>query len=229
MQGVNLDGLFNLVNNDRCHLDLLAGFRYLRLHEDLTYSTNFLNLPASAAFGPNIAGGFADTVDQFTTTNNFYGGQLGLHGEWNWNRFFVDATAKVALGDVNEVTNINGSTFSNLVGDFVAVPSRTTVGGIFAQPSNIGNHSQNKFAVAPEADFTLGYQITSWMRVSAGYDLLYISQVARPGNQIDRDVNLTQSPVQAMGALVGPSRPTFPGNSTDFWAQGVHVGLEFRY
>jgi hypothetical protein len=48
----------------------------------------------------------------------------------------------------------------------------------------------------------------------AAYDFLYLSEVVRPGDQIDH--NLVPSPL-----------PIF--NRTDFWAQGVSFGLEVKF
>jgi len=30
-------------------------------------------------------------------------------------------------------------------------------------------------------------------------------------------------------ALVGPARPTYLDKTTDFWAQGFNLGMEFRF
>ena len=62
--------------------------------------------------------------------------------------------------------------------------------------------------------------------------MMYWIRVLRPGNQIDHGVNLTQNAVldpNGVGMLVGPARPVPPFNRSDFWAQGLSLGLEFRY
>jgi hypothetical protein len=63
------------------------------------------------------------------------------------------------------------------------------------------------------------------MRAFIGYDFLYLSSVARAGNQVDLRTNgslITPTPS-------GPSNPPFAFHGTDYWAQGVNFGLEFRY
>ena len=56
---------------------------------------------------------------------------------------------------------------------------------------------------------------------------------ARPGEQIDRTINPTQN--ASFGApplprtLVGPARPGFSFAGSDFWAQGVNVGVTVRF
>ena len=54
--------------------------------------------------------------------------------------------------------------------------------------------------------------------------------VPRPGDQIDRAVNPTQLPLStAAPLLTGLARPAPVLRDTDFWAQGINFGLEFRY
>ena len=62
----------------------------------------------------------------------------------------------------------------------------------------------------------LGFQITPWMRGTVGYSFLYLSSVARPGNQIDNTFD-------------GITHPLVPMASSSFWAQGLNLGLQFSY
>jgi hypothetical protein len=68
--------------------------------------------------------------------------------------------------------------------------------------------------------------LTSCLRVTAGYTLLYWSGVARPGDQIDLDVNLSQV---APNIMVGPARPEFRWVGSDLWVQGLSAGLHYRF
>ena len=101
-----------------------------------------------------------------------------------------------------------------------------TLGGLLAQPTNIGRYAFNDFAVAPEGTLNLGFQLTDGIRVFGGYTFMYWSNVTRAGEQIDLVVNGTQIGGQP---LVGAARPAFVQRQNDFWAQGVNVGAEFRY
>ena len=88
--------------------------------------------------------------------------------------------------------------------------------------------------MAPEAKLQLGYDITHHIRVYAGYDFLYLTKVARPGDQMDHQVDLTQSPFfvgsAAAAASVGVStNPAQFFNTTDFWIQGVTAGLQINF
>ena len=54
--------------------------------------------------------------------------------------------------------------------------------------------------------------------------------MVRPGEQIDVAVNSTQVPTSVLfGPLTGPARPAFNFRQSDFWAQGLNLGLEFRF
>jgi hypothetical protein len=76
----------------------------------------------------------------------------------------------------------------------------------------------------PEVGLTVGYQCTDHWRVFGGYNFLYWSSVARAGEQIDPRVN-------AFSTLIpgSPRVPAFPFHSEDFWAQGLTLGVEYRY
>jgi Putative beta barrel porin-7 (BBP7) len=236
LQGAELNGLINLAGADQLQLALLGGFRWVNLHESLDRGSSQVRDTDLVKFPP--LGEFVTTLDQFDTRNDFYGGQVGARLSYEGARFSVSATAKVALGDVNEVVNIKGESILNVTGlngpaaGMKLVPVTTLPGGVFAQPTNIGHYSRNRFAVAPEATFRLGYNLTEWAQLFVGYDFLYIDHVARPGDQIDRGINQTQL-LALTGlpapALVGPARPAFAFQDSSFWAQGISFGLAFRF
>jgi hypothetical protein len=99
------------------------------------------------------------------------------------------------------------------------------------QPSNQGRIGRDRVAVVPEVDVTLSYQITRNLWAFAGYDFLYINKVLRPGNQIDRGINVSQTLQNAIAgnALAPAPQPALFLVNSDFWAQGGHVGLQFCY
>jgi hypothetical protein len=179
------------------------------------------------------------TFDSFHASNNFYGGQLGLRGDYHLGHFFVEAAGKVALGSMNQSINISGASSSNstntvLFPPGVFLPATNFVnapGGFFAQGTNSGHFSRNVFAVVPEADFKIGYNITRNIQGFVGYSFLYLNDVLRPGTTIDHSLNLTQVPIAAgfPNTLVGPSAPNFSFTRSDFWAQGINFGVQFKF
>lgn len=215
--GAEFNGVLNVWRRPGLEVTLLAGFRYA----DLTENLQIHNTTNDLLF-------FNTTVlnDQFGTRNQFYGGQVGGRVSWQRDRLSVDVTGKVALGATHQVVNIQGDITQSDPGAFAP---GTFPGGLYAQPTNIGRRTANEFTVLPAVELKLGYQITPRLRASAGYDFMYWNQVVRPGNQIDRNINQSQSPIFGGGALVGPASPTPLFNRTDFWAHGANFGLEFRY
>lgn len=211
--GAEVNGLFNLRRSCRLRLDLLAGFRYLDLQERITLDT------AVNDFVLDIQN---HEHDDFSTRNQFYGGQIGARLGWRTGRISVDVTGKVALGSTHQSVSIQG--FNEQSGSGAA--NGTFPGGIYAQPSNIGRETRDTFTVVPQAQVKLGVDITKNITASVGYDFMYWNRVVRPGEQMDRSVNQTQ---QLGGTLIGPARPQSPFDRSDFWSQGVSFGLEFRF
>ena len=227
--------MFGLYRSGRWKVDGLFGFRYLNLTETDEFMT-FAHTPSTATTPITF-----DTFDSFYTGNNFFGGQLGLKLEYGadscggcWcDRLSMGAAFKVALGDTIERLDINGLTGSNL-GNPTLATTQLFEGGAFAQPTNMGTSEFNHFAVLPEADFNVGYRVLPWARLFVGYDFLYISDVLRPGNQIDTGVNLYKSGlVQSFTGVTlpatNPNRPAVNPVQSDFWAQGLTFGVDICF
>jgi hypothetical protein len=194
----------------------LVGYRFLRASDDLSIATNQQgNNPFVGTFAISV-------TDQFATTNDFNGLDLGLTGESHYGAWTLEWTGKVAVGGNYSTAQINGSTTIAVGGGAPA----TSAGGLLALPSNMGNFSRTRFAVVPELSLKAGYQVTSQLRVQAGYDFLYWSNVVRPGNVIDTGINPSQIPP---GALVGASRPAPRLDGSDFWAQGIDLGAVLSF
>jgi hypothetical protein len=215
-----------LYENDTSRIDGLVGFRYQRLRDLVqTNSTSTVNDILNSPFIlPN--GSMLGIMDSFQTTTNFYGGQLGLAGHFEQGRWSLDATSKIGLGVNSRAVIINGQTTFTSPG----LPSLPFSGGLLALPSNIGRHSSSGFSVIPEIGANLGYQLTSNMRVFAGYSFMYWSNVVRAGDQINPYLNTSQVPrTLPPSTLTGVASPAFVEHDTGFWAQGVMIGMEFRW
>jgi hypothetical protein len=231
LQGAELQATFATCGGGVFHLDVLAGFRYLDLTENLTFATTSTGLS-----DPNTDLVF-NTLDQFSMRNEFYGWQVGTRANYRFGAFSIDVTAKVALGDMSQQANLNGSAVTNFFnaptgGPFTGVPTQKLPGaGTFVQPSNFGGFSRDQIAFAPEINVKLNYWLTRQLNVYLGYDFLYLSNVLRPGEQIDRGINFSQTlqSVIAGNASATGSRPVLTAVGSTFWAQGLYTGLEFRY
>ena len=228
LNGAELNVTRKVMAGANWRLDALGGFRYMRLKETLTFSASSVAIGAPDIFNP---------TDSFATDNQFYGAQLGVKGEYTMGNWFANGSVKLGLGVMRESVDIAGTLQTN---DFnptfgVGAP-QTFVGGMFAQPSNIGSHSRDRFAVVPEVGLKLGYRLTSWASIFVGYNFLYASAVVRPGSQIDRNLNTTQSmayqtpqsPPPTL-TLQGDARPSQRFRESDYWVQGLTAGVSFGF
>jgi hypothetical protein len=213
------------------YVTALGGFRYLNLRDDLTLSQSSNVLSGGVGFfngQPISPGGVVSLSDDIRTLNQFYGGQIGVKAGLVWWRFTLNGAAKVALGSMREEANLTGSatafnpTFNT---------TQTAPGGLYVLGTNSGAYNRNIVAVVPEGNLNFAVEITSQVKVMIGYSILYLSDVARPGNLIDREVNRTQLPSSQTfnPSVPGPQRPGFTWSGTDFWAQGINIGLSLRF
>jgi hypothetical protein len=218
--GADLNGTIRVASGSTWRVEALGGVRYLRLRETFVLFTDSPNIPPQPA-------DVYQTTDQFDATNNFFGGQLGARGRADWGAWFVSGVVKVALGAMRQTVDIEGTLFTNDFNDF-GTPIAYPGGGYFAAPTNIGRRTRDVFAVVPEAGLTIGYRLTPWMSVVAGYTFLYASDVVRAPRQINRNVNYSSFDLPP-GPPTGPQEPSFKFKSSDFWAQGLNIGLAFRF
>jgi hypothetical protein len=212
---------------------LLGGFRYLNLQEALDVREDIaLGPDVSRFFGPQFAfenNAQATVLDSFETRNQFYGGQVGLATQWRLGTWTLDLFGKVGLGATQQRVTIDGSQTI----DSPLIGRRDFRGGLLALSSNIGSYERTVFSVVPEAGVTMGKQFGSHVRVFAGYNFLFWSNVVRPSDQIDRGLNPTLIPnFLTPGTQPNPAfgqRPAFSFNETNFWAQGLTFGMELRF
>jgi hypothetical protein len=195
--------------------ELLAGFRHVNLEESIVISDR-----------ANLPGGIVSAVrDSFRTENQFYGPQMGFHGRlFGVGNLYLETIGTVALGAMRQKVIIDGG--NSLTGQ----ADETT--GFYVQASNRGSHSRTQFALVGEGTVNLGYQITPNLRAHVGYTILYLSTVVRPGGAIDTTVNdggIRYVPNRTTDTL--NARPNFDfGRSTsDFFAQGLTLGLSFEF
>jgi hypothetical protein len=216
--GGDVNLLYNLYRGNGWTVNLLGGYRFLELDETLTIASNSTvlstvtftdgqnNTLVTAPPGSAIA-----VIDRFGVRNEFNGGQIGANFQYLWGRWSVDGVAKLGIGATHEVISINGVTNVYPVNDF-PVP---LAGGNFANVQ-MGRYARDRFALAPEAQLKVGYQLLPSLRGQVGYDFLYLSNVVRPGNQIDNVYD-------------GVTRPAVPWNTSSYWGQGLTLSVQFSY
>jgi hypothetical protein len=204
-------------------LNFLFGPRFLSLREGLTVTED---LQLLADIGDFQAGDRVRVTDSFRTRNQFYGAQVGAEARWLFGRWTLDGRAKLAAGVTNQQITIDGNqTFLQ------GVNPDPRPGGLLATGTNIGNYRRSGFSVVPEVGLSVGYYVNDWTRLSVGYNFLYWTNVARPGGQVDRNLNPFTIPNFDTTGLVnnGANAPTAPLKTSDFWAHGLTFGLEFTF
>ncbi|MGL6075223.1 MAG: BBP7 family outer membrane beta-barrel protein [Fimbriiglobus sp.] len=193
--GFEANPFFRLVQGNSVNFDFITGFRYFNVNEKLDIYDSRTVLPGGAtAFNGIGLGSGAQLVvhDKFSARNQFYGWNVGGRLSYANGPLFVDLTAKVAIGGVRQLVNVDGTT--TLVSGGGLVGPSTTPGGLLANPSFTGERAENRFAVLPEGNLQVGYQLSSWMNVFAGYQVMYMSSMARATEQVSRDMNPSSIP-----------------------------------
>jgi hypothetical protein len=214
--GADATAVYSMYRSSRWELSALAGFRYLDLSENFDLSDTLVGQS-----GPFV--GQSGTVsDHFGTTNQFFGAAVGLRGGTSWGPVSLSVTGRIAVGPSYEVLNVSGA--------FQAINFTASSGaqGIFAQPSNSGTHSSTVFAVVPEVEVKLGFDVTSAVRLTLGYDFIYYSSVVRPGYQLNRDLPKGQV-FQQGGTSISSTSPFPLFDKTSFFAQGLSLGVAVRF
>jgi hypothetical protein len=204
--GEEANATFSLAEEEDWKLDLLAGGRFLQMRDRYHQTATSLVLPEQS----HLYG----VIDNVRVANAFYGGQLGLRGEACWGRLFVQGRATAALGADDQLVRAWGQRIDH-------TPERRIVtnSGLFVQQSNTGHFDRCHLDAAGEVGANVGYELTSWLRATAGYTFLYWADPLRAGKQLDRVIDTSQP----------AARPAIPFRGDALWAQGVSVGLEARW
>ena len=218
LYGTELNLRSNLWRNCCWRIDVIGGFRYVNLNESLDVRENLDE--AAGMFNP---GGPVMVHDSFQTTNNFYGGQLGLDMGFKRGRWSLDVHWQNRLGRYERKRSHHRPGPRRFQVSAWRLPVAS-----WPCSSNMGTFDRNRLAFIPEGGLKLGFQATQHCRLFVGYSYMYLSDVVRPGDQIDPRVDLRQVPIASFltggvpvpGMLMPPaSFPSVLMKRSDFWAQ----------
>jgi hypothetical protein len=188
-------------------LDALAGVHFLQMRDRLDVTSTGRSLPDLA----DLYG----LTDHFRADDQFYGGQLGMRGEYNLGPWFLTARGEAALGGtVQTVRAFGDRTFQTPFGKTVQ-PF-----GLAVQPSNTGRFTRADLDAVYEVGIDAGCRLTSHIAVFVGYTFIGWNNPIRSGDQVDLVINTGRA---------GPARPAIPFKEDFLWAQGVNVGLNFSW
>lgn len=223
--------------------DFIAGVRYLSLEENFTVnetinltlanpSTIFVNGLVPPGFVPTIPTLTGTSVfttssnNQISTRNQFYGAQVGTSFEW-WlaPRVLFTGWGKLGVGGMLETVRLDSVTSTVSGATVTAGP-----GGLLGPVVGNVNSSHVKYAVIPEFNINFGYQVTRNIRTLIGYNFMYVTTVARPGDQISFSSSTTQFTIAGTQSSSGNVlQPNFTYKDTDFYVQGLTTGIELRW
>ena len=179
--------------------DLLAGYQFSRIDADVAIATL---VQKEEEGGLDADDTVVDLTDIFDTSNSFHAAEFGFLGEYQRGPITWSLLAKVGLGNMRQRTRIVGSQVT-LTAEEPAFVERH---GLMALDTNSGVYKRDVFAVSPEIAFTGAYHLNHFIALTFGYSLIYWTNVAQPGDQIDTYIN----PSQITSELDGPARPVFP-------------------
>ena len=215
-----MNGVGNLVKGSQGGIGVLGGFRYVNLKEDLTVSQASVGLNDDSS----VLGDTGTGHEFLQTRNQFFGGQVGSLVELRWGKFCTYLIGKAALGTMHEVVESRGdASLSSAWG------TMTSPGSLLALSSTGARLTRDEFTVVPEVGINLGYQITPGLRVYAGYNFLYLSDVLRPGDPGSSNGTSGQVPAYLLYSPGSLGQSPALLNRTDYWAQGLNFGVTFRY
>ena len=185
-------------------VDLITGYQFTRVDEHI-HIHNTSNSPQVQSL---------EVTDQFDTQNTFHGGLLGLIAQTEGPCWSLSLLAKVGMGTTAQTVAVDGSTTITDVSGGV-----NTIGnGLLAQPSNIGTHTSNVFTVVPELNLRYTHHVTDSIDVAIGYTYIYWSQMARPGDQINLNIDPT-----------GGTQPIHETVNSDYWMQSLDFGITWWF
>lgn len=201
----------------RDRTDWIIGYRNIRLRDGLAVTEQL------SSQIPGTAGGTVSLSDQFRTTNQFDGLQLGVIHRMLLNRAWLESSLRVALGNNEQTLQVGGTTTYDQLGTV-----QTYNGGLLAQRTNSGAFRRDEFLLVPEIGLRLGVRLTARLHATVGYSVLYLPNVIRAGDQVDTDINPNLIPPEVV-PFAGPLRPRVQLIESDYLAHGVHFGGELHF
>ncbi len=226
IQLLSAEGMFlHRWYGDGCwSFDGMIGYRYLWLNESLELLGRSQSRGGVSTFvGQTLPSGVTLlTTDRFRAKSEFHGLQLGGRLESRYDIVTVTAFGKGGVGINLHTLRVEGNTVATGFG-----VTRTHVGGIRALPSNFGRDTNTDFSLIAETGIEIGIQATKSVSLRVGYNLLFWSDVVRPGTVMSEVTTLSQVPIDPnfSATSVPNARPVTVFRASDFLAHGLALGM----
>ncbi len=217
-------------NHEYESVDLILGYRNLDLLENIGIgSITYVNAGTAPFAGQTVAAPATINVsDAVKTTNYFNGAQIGARAQTGGAGITFSAYGKLALGVMDETVTRTG--YTTALGPSLAPTFQSIPGGFLVNRDNSGSQSHSFFAVIPEIGLNAGIDVTAWMSLGIGYSFFYVTNVARPGDQLSPFINskaIPSSPNFQGPQAVEPNTRVF--QTSDYWVQGLNFTVKFRF
>ncbi|TWT72875.1 BBP7 family outer membrane beta-barrel protein [Allorhodopirellula solitaria] len=184
--------------------DVLYGYQYMHLDEDLQFSTTSTKTqdPFPAQIGNTLS-----TSDRFEATNNFHGGQFGFAGNYREGCWSFDWLGKIGFGQIKRQAERRGS--SVITTD--TPPPAVNDTGLLVGDANSGSYSSSTFGWVPEFDVSVGWHKYPRFDVTFGYNIIAMTDAVRLSGIMDPNNTL--------------DTPRTGAKSGTFMMQGMHFGI----
>jgi len=163
---------FNVRWNPISRVTMLAGFRWVRLGENLVGTLNPTTFPGEQSYW-----NFWNT----TTINNLFGFQIGADGKiWEIDRFSISGLVKAGIFDNNA--------------------EQTTEISVKYKRERSASASTNAAALVGETGLRCEYQVTQRLSFKAGYEAIWLQGVASaPGQIQETSTDMNAVTMQSLG------------------------------
>ena len=198
-------------------IDLVYGYQYMRLDEDLSISSTLTNLDSGGAVP---VGTIIDVHDSFNAISEFHGAQVGFASRYSERCWSFNSLIKFGFGSLNRIAKRSGMTSTT-----VGIDTDITNDGLLVNSNNSGTTSDRTFGWIPELDLSLGYRITPRLDATFGYHLVAMTDAVRVSGTIDPELAVNSSSITPND----PARPTPNMQYETFYIQGIHFGLQYGY
>jgi hypothetical protein len=202
-------------------LEATLGWRYYQLDEALRIQ----EVKTQTVPAPNRT---LTITDSFETLNQFNGVELGVNWQGRRGYWTLDTLMRVSIGNMRQRVNIDGLTLND------GTPLLFDQGGVLALTPNTANapYIRDELGISPELGAALKYQLTQRLELKVGYSFMYLSNVVRPGEQIDLNVDPNWMPANFPYPAGFPARrasPRFAFNDSGYYIHGLTLGGEYRW
>ena len=196
----------------------IYGLRYLDLTIDQTLlqqntvSDDIYVLTAD----PNVHQSTTILAGEYQAHNQFYAAQVGLRFDSDFGRFFFNGFGKFAFGAMQQTLLTNEA----VVNTDIIIPDNVY------PSSTVTRETRTRLAFALEGNLSAGFHITENVSIFAGYNVIVMTRVAQmTGNG---------APASGPGTItLGTAAQPIPVSNIftegRYYAQGLNLGLEFRY